>query len=646
MIKSLLRGAVLGVAALCLQAPAMAQQATPPISAFARLPATSGVSLSPDGERLAFIANEGEERYVVIQHLTSGETRAVDVSALRAYSTTWINNEMLTATVGRLSNLWQLRGNLDYTTLITIDPETLQAEQLVRPKRGFGLNQTTARVAGLDRNTNRLLMPLRDEGDALNLYSVNPDNGMQRTLRARGRESTRYWVSDPVRNRHVRVSYSDRRNRLSVDIEDNDAWRSLIRDEQDLIELNVQGFMPDGETLAISYIPFEAPFTRRLQTLSIHDGSLGEILFQDERFDFDDVRLDPNTGYVVGVSIEREHRESIWFDGQLAAHQSGLNTAFGAMPITLVDWSEDRNRVIVRTESGASTPVYYLVDMNTRSANPVRYAYPELAGSPLTERQLITYTARDGVQIPAYLAKPDGEGPHPYVVLVHGGPGARDTGGFDPFAHMLASRGYGVIQPQFRGSSGFGAPWTNAGWGEWGLGLMQDDVSDAVAYLREHGLADEICIMGASYGGYAALAGASFTPDLYDCAISINGVSDTADFISYVEDRYGDVSQPASYWRLAIGGQNTQNVPSDLLQANSPEHHVEAIHIPVLLLHGEDDTVVPVRQSRAMNRRLRRADKDVRFVELDGGDHWMMEYQTRLEVMEEVEAFLAHHLGD
>jgi dipeptidyl aminopeptidase/acylaminoacyl peptidase len=646
MIKSLLRSAVFGIAALCLQPPAMAQQAAPPISAFARLPATTGVSISPDGERIAYITNEGDQRFIVNQHLGSGEIRIVDVSNLRAFSTTWYSNTLLTATVGELSSIFQTRGGLDYTTLITIDTETMEAEQLVRPRQGFGLNQTTARVAGYDAGSERLLMPLVDDESSLNLYAVNPENGWQRSLIARGRGNAMYWMSDPARNRHVRVSYSDWRNRFSVDIEDNGEWRSLVRAEQELIELGVQGFMPDGDRLAISYYSYDAPYTRRLQAMSIQDGALGEILFQDDRFDFEDVRIDPHTGYVVGVTIDREHSETIWFDGQLASHQSGLSAAFGDTPITLVDWSEDRNRLIVRTESSTRPPVYYLVDMSARSANPVRLSYPELNSTPLTERRLISYTARDGVQIPAYLAHPASEGPKPYVVLVHGGPNARDTGGFDPFAHLLTSRGYGVIQPQFRGSSGHGALWTDAGRGEWGRGVMQHDVSDAVTYLRESGLADEVCIMGMSYGGYAALAGASFTPDLYDCAISINGVSDTAEMISYVEDRYGDASQSAAYWRLTIGGEDTNSTPAGLLEENSPLNYADAIRIPVLLVHGEDDTVVPVRQSRDMRRRLEREGKEVRFVELQGGDHWMLEYETRRNVMEEVDAFLARHLGD
>ena len=647
MTAFLLRALLLGAALLGLTAPVSARQAPPPVEAFARLPATQGISLSPDGTRVAYITHSEGERLIMIEDL-GGETKAVNLGDLRAFDTFWIDTETLGARVGELASVAGLRGRLDYTTILTINPETLEAEQLVRPRRGFGLNQTTARIAGYERDAQRLLMPLVDDDDTLNLYAVDPDNGHSRTLRARGRQATRYWVADPARNRYVRVSYSNRRDRFTVDIEDQNDWRPLINEEQDLIEIGVQGFLPNGQTLAVSHTPFQAPYTRRLQALSITDGAMGEILFQDPAYDFDEVIRDPYSGYVIGISIEREQRETIWFDEELSQLQRSLETSFGEQVVTLVSWSEDRTRFIVQAENGAQPIVYYLLDMNTRSADPLRLTYPELYRATLAERRQITYPARDGAPIPAYIASPGEETqtPRPYVVLVHGGPAARDTGGYDDFAHFLASRGYGVLQPQFRGSSGFGKAWETSGWGEWGRGRMQQDVTDAATYLRESGLASSICVMGASYGGYAALAAATFTPDVFDCAVSINGVSDPEDLLSYVQRRYGALSQSASYWRLAIGGENADAISSDLLRSISPQRQADAVRIPILLLHGEDDTVVPARQSRTMNRLLRRADKTVSYHELDGGDHWLLEYETRMDVFQRTERFLSEHLGD
>jgi dipeptidyl aminopeptidase/acylaminoacyl peptidase len=181
--------------------------------------------------------------------------------------------------------------------------------------------------------------------------------------------------------------------------------------------------------------------------------------------------------------------------------------------------------------------VFYLVDFATGRADIAGESYPGLAGVTLGEVRFIDYAARDDVEIPAFLTLPPGLGEKnlPLVVLPHGGPHAHDTGDFNWWTQFLATRGYAVLQPQFRGSTGYGAAHRKAGYGQWG-GLMQDDVTDGVKAMIKNGLADpaRICIAGASYGGYAALAGAAFTPEMYACAISVNGISDLPALLGYV----------------------------------------------------------------------------------------------------------------
>jgi dipeptidyl aminopeptidase/acylaminoacyl peptidase len=233
----------------------------------------------------------------------------------------------------------------------------------------------------------------------------------------------------------------------------------------------------------------------------------------------------------------------------------------------------------------------------------------------------------------------------PLVVLPHGGPGSRDYGGFDWIAHFLATRGYTVLQPNFRGSAGFGSDWEEAGFGEWGIGVMQHDITDGVTALIDEELADpeRVCIVGASYGGYAALAGAVFTPELYRCAVAIAPVTNLVDMIGFERSRLGGRSSAVSYWRDAMGGGDPGGL-NDRLRAASPAAHAERANAPILLVHGRDDSVVPISQSREMENELLAAGKNVELIELDGEDHWLSVAQTRLATLQAVERFLAEHL--
>ena len=256
---------------------------------------------------------------------------------------------------------------------------------------------------------------------------------------------------------------------------------------------------------------------------------------------------------------------------------------------------------------------------------------------------MIHYPARDGTSIPAYLTLPPGGASKnlPVVVLPHGGPHWRDTASFDYIVQFLATRGYAVLQPQFRGSTGFGDAYVKAGYRQWG-GLMQDDVTDGVRHLIADGTADpkRICIAGLSYGGYAALAGAAFTPDLYACAASIGGVSDLPTLLSEAKRPFGSDTDAVASDEERIGKTYDPNVI-----AKSPARSAATVTAPVLLLHGVDDSVVPIAQSERMARALEKAGRPVKFVKLAGEDHWLSRGDTRLQVLKELDAFLAPFLS-
>jgi dipeptidyl aminopeptidase/acylaminoacyl peptidase len=320
-----------------------------------------------------------------------------------------------------------------------------------------------------------------------------------------------------------------------------------------------------------------------------------------------------------------------------------LQRAFPGRHVHVYGWSADGTKTLASVETPSSPPIYYVVDFSTHRADIAGEEYPALAGVPLAQVKEISYKARDGTSIPGYLTLPATKTAEliPLVVFPHGGPQSRDYLEFNWLAQFLASRGYAVLQPQFRGSTGFGDAFREAGYRQWG-GLMQDDVTDGVHAMIDQGIADphRICIVGASYGGYAALAGAAFTPDLYSCAVSIAGVSDLPALMREEVPLYeGTISNSMSDWKAHIGGPNDSN-----LAAKSPINAVKAIKIPILIVYGTGDSVVPTAQSEKMAQALKSAGKSVSVAVLPGEDHWLSRTETRVQVLKELEAFLRLHL--
>jgi dipeptidyl aminopeptidase/acylaminoacyl peptidase len=367
------------------------------------------------------------------------------------------------------------------------------------------------------------------------------------------------------------------------------------------------------------------------------------VLAEDPDNDITAAFPDPQTGAIVGVYVSGNRNEVKWFDAAAQQRYDVLKRTFKGREVSLESWTADGSKTLALVQAGDFPPTYFLVDFTTHKADIAGEEYPALSGVELGAMRTISYPARDGTPIPAYLTMPPGhaEGPLPLVVMPHGGPESRDYPRFDWMVQFLATRGYAVLQPQFRGSTGFGEAFHAAGFRQWG-GLMQDDVTDGVRAMIGQGVADpkRVCIVGASYGGYAALAGAAFTPELYACAVSINGISDLPALMRADVPVFGGaISTGMSYWRKHIGEPNDPR-----LDAVSPINAVRAIRAPVLLIYGTADDRVPIDQSRKLSEAMKKAGKSVASVELPAEDHWLSRTETRMKVLRELDAFLLSHL--
>lgn len=626
------------VLTLCFGFVATAQP--PPATAFAALPAVESPAISPNGQRIAYIARTSAGAFVYAVQLASNRADAViGVDPSNARAVTWANDDTLILLASETETVHFAARMVESLAPFGIDlAGDLRVRQLAGGRAvGGGLFVRGRRLIGYDRASGRVLAPIGGV-----LYLVNAKNGdFDKVDDTSG--FTRDWVVDANAVPRYRVDYRDRMDYFQLlRRTTNGLWETFASRTIDLPEIDLHGLDAAGE-LIVGARPLDLD-RYGLYTVS-PDGARGRSVYAHDVLDISDVYIDPYTNRVVGAEVEGE--SAVWFEEELATQQASLDETFPEQSPTILDWSQDRTRFIVRTERPDRAPMFYLYDAEARTANELASTYPALERTNLPARLPYSYAARDGVAIPSYLTRPIGvDGAAPLVVLPHRGPVGRDVDGFDWLAHFLASRGYAVLQPNYRGSEGFGRSWEEAGYGGWGIGVMQHDLSDGVAALVAAGLADpqRVCIVGASYGGYAALAGATFTPELYRCAAAINGVADLRDMYVFSTSRRDSRSAAVTYLERSLGIEGKGST-REKLSAASPADHAQGVRAAVLLIHGRDDAVVPLGQSRSMERALRAAGKTVQLIELDGEDHWLSDAPTRLAALDALDTFLAQHLG-
>jgi dipeptidyl aminopeptidase/acylaminoacyl peptidase len=376
-------------------------------------------------------------------------------------------------------------------------------------------------------------------------------------------------------------------------------------------------------------------------------GTFSEPLVENARYDLDTAVIDRGGTRVVGT-CRTEHTTVCEFtDASVNGHLRAVRKYFAnGANVDVVDASQDQRTIVLSVDGVSHPPAYYLYEVGRSKLTLLGHVQPALEGRALPTGEVVQWKAGDGLELSGYLTRPHGAADAralPLVVLVHGGPESRDQLEFDVEAQYLASLGYAVFQPNFRGSGGFGQAFAELGYGQFGR-RMQDDVTEGVRTMVERGVADpqRICIVGASYGGYAALAGATLTPDLYRCAVSTAGVSDLEEFVRFRRVRWGADSEGYRYWLKAIGDPDTD---AARLAATSPARLASSVRVPILLIHGGSDFVVPIEQSRKMKAALEKARKPVELIEVhdEGHSGWSEEdYRRRFDALAR---FLRKHLG-
>ena len=397
------------------------------------------------------------------------------------------------------------------------------------------------------------------------------------------------------------------------------------------------GFSKNGKTLYL--IASHDANASRLLALDLATKE-ETVIAEDSQYDVSQVIAHPTERHIQAVAFYKDKLEWQIIDPDLAEDAKAIASVRpGEVYPVSGDLAQQKWLIAYVTDDG---PVYYYVyDRASKSSALLFSNRPELENVPLVSLKPISYTARDGLTIYGYLTVPQGsQAPYPTVMLIHGGPWARDTWGYNPQAQGLANRGYAVLQPNFRGSTGYGKAFVNAGNRQWGA-AMHDDLIDGVNWLVDQGIAerDKIAIMGGSYGGYATLVGLTFTPEVFACGVDIVGPSNLVTLMQSIPPYWKPMM---AMFQHRVGNLATE---SEFLKSRSPLFFVDQIQKPLLIGQGANDPRVKQAESEQIVNAMRQADKPVEYALYTDEGHGFARPENRLHFYAVAEEFLAKHLG-
>lgn len=617
--------------------------AAPPVESYGRLPSVELMRLSPSGERYAFVAVAGESRKLVAATFDNKLLEATAVGDNKVGQVQWADDgHLLLTTRATFDDPVRFYRPYDLDSVIDIRPDShivttiYKGVDSVAPTvvgyfgSGSADGHAIAYFGGFTFEKGKLGGYYFAAGSMIrrDLYGVDLDTG-RTALLAKGEDREHDWVVAPDGGIVAHSEYDD----------ESGEWRLYAGKGRDQLLLTRTSPTDDFELAGAGRSP---------GTVLLVDGSGVEDVAEEvtvadgkrERlFDSGSERhflFDPATGRLIGA-LTAEQPGAVFFDATLQQRYEATRKAFPGYRMHLVSWSRNLDRLIVMTDGGDDSGTYWMVDIASGKANVLGQRYPAIKPADVGPTRMVKYAAADGTALEGVLTLPPGRKAEklPLVVMPHGGPfDVHDETGFDWWAQAFAAAGYAVFQPNFRGSSGYGRDFRQAGFGQYG-GKMLTDISDSIGPLAAQGMVDpkRVCIVGASYGGYAALAGVTLQQGIYRCSVSFAGVADLPALLNWFTiDRRGD-SGAARYLRAATGAQGSGSEVEAALSAISPLSFAARADAPILLIHGLDDLRVPADQSQAMATALKHAHKPYELLTLKSEDHFLSREETRLAML-------------
>jgi dipeptidyl aminopeptidase/acylaminoacyl peptidase len=657
-------GAALLLMAL-VGAPVLAQVRTRPlipVEDFTRQPKLSNIQFSPDGKKFAALVDVEGRRNIAVASVDTGDIRVItsysanDVAAYR-----WISDVRL---VFSLTDLQAGLAEQDGGGMFAVDADGKNGRQLsltlkncIDGLRNCRSTSFHSRVRGSDDEI--IAVSNERSFDSPDLIRLDTRTGKRTLLTEQNPGRVRHWVLD--KNKVPRAAWSSNGRTLENTFwyRDSDAapWRRILSWNEFTPGIVPLGFAPDGRLFVASET--ESNDKAWIYEFDFAAGKLGQRLARHPQVDLGLVEdpsdpeevgsplvFDPKTSELIGIDINGDRPETVWLDERKARIQATVDASLPKGNINELRPLND-SQVVVLSRSGSEPGVYYLYDGAKRELREIARPRPWIKAAEMGRVEVVRYKARDDLEIPGYLTLPAadlGRKP-PLVVWVHGGPWARDHLRFDPEVQFLASRGYAVFQPNYRGSTGFGLKHLTSSFKQLGQS-MQDDVTDGVRSLIASGKVDpdRICIGGGSYGGYATMMGLVREPDLFKCGIDVVGVTDLFWWIElgYTDFNRGD-AKAAEAWLTRTIGDPDKDRP--MMTANSPRFQAAKVKAPVLIVHGANDVRVPIRHGEAMRDALKAAGQQPEWLVFPDEGHGFRRAANRIAYYKAIEAFLARHLG-
>lgn len=620
------------------------------------------IDISPDGRSVVYLSPAGGKKSVAyVASLESLQPKAVITSDANPETLRWCNFASNSRLICQITALVDVDGELiPATRLFAVDTDGGNAKELGQKQSFYDERMRQYDAAVLD------WLPGNDRGEVLLAREYVPEAGRVGTKLVRttdglgvdridtatlkreiverankqasnfmtdGRGNVRIMEVQPMRGSTGQMSS---RTDYKYRTPGSDEWKDLGSYDQ----LSREGIIPLAVDAGINsaYVLKKLNGRQALYRVRL-DGSMGtELAYASDKVDVDDVVRIGRGNRVIGVTFSDEVRQAVYFDPEYKALAASLSKAIPNLPLVdFVGSSADGSKLLIFAGSDTDPGRYYVYDKAKRTMNEIILARPALETTKLAAVKPVSYPAADGVQVPAYLTLPPGKESArglPAVVLPHGGPSARDEWGFDWLPQFLANRGYAVLQPNYRGSSGYGDEWlAKNGFQSWRTSI--GDVTAGAKWLASQGVADpgKLAILGWSYGGYAALQSNVVEPGLFKAVVAIAPVTDLE--LTKEEARY--------FTNFRIVSDYIGTGPH--VREGSPLRNVERISAPVLLVHGTRDLNVGVGQSQQMHRALLAAGKKSEYIEYPGLEHSLVDSDARAKMLERIASFLSGTIG-
>ncbi len=643
-------------AALFFSSASLAQNKLPkeiPVEEFGALQKNSLVRISPDGKHFAILSFIDGVRYVVITPFGQPAKEVIPpYKGMRIGQFRWANNDTLLIEMQGEKAGHSALGKLTVNRWIIYYLNGKKPKNMAKPAKVKGSRPGDVQTAEFARvvdilfsDPENILIELDEDGRdmSLEVRRVNVRTGNYK-LEMDLLNDVQNWMTDQDGELRLaegirRVGAGRKTDEFVMYYRNPEKENWIEYTDTDAGGYGIAGFFEDPR-FAYAFGRNEEGY-RVLYKYDMVNQEEVEVLFSVEGYDVGGLIRDKVTGKPVGVGYTKIKPQHYYFDKELGKIQRMMDKALPGNVNTLGSWTEDRKIFIVHSTSDIDPGAYFLFNNETKQLGFIEASYEGLDPNLLAPVKPVTYEANDGLEIPAYLTLPIGvEAKNlPTVILPHGGPQGRDVWGYDMLSQFLASRGYAVLQPNFRGSIGYGKEFADLGRREWGL-KMQDDVTDAANWMVAQGIANpqRICILGWSYGGYAALTATIKTPDLFKCSISINGISDLS-MLMYDDSNFLGLQN----WGTHIGDPGEDKAK---LRDASAYYNIDMIRTPVLVIVTRDDTRVNYNQSKKFAAKMKDEGKWVKYVEIKEGGHSALEGDGRTVILREIEKFLKQFIGN